>query len=66
MKKTLMLAAALLVTPLVAQTTVHAAEGGSAIPEMMQNMKPQVLQTLVRKLARKCGPRSCLLRKRVK
>ncbi|MDQ7001545.1 MAG: DUF1924 domain-containing protein [Ghiorsea sp.] len=34
MKKTLMLAAALLITPLVAQTTLHAAEGGSAIPEM--------------------------------
>ena len=35
MKKTLMLAAALLITPLVGQTTSHAAEGGSAIPEMM-------------------------------
>jgi len=35
MKKTLMLAAALLITPLVMQTTVHAAEGGSAIPEMI-------------------------------
>jgi len=35
MKKTLMLAAALLITPLVGQTTASAAEGGSAIPEMM-------------------------------
>ena len=35
MKKTLMLAAALLIAPLVGQTTSFAAEGGSAIPEMM-------------------------------
>ena len=35
MKKTLMLAAALLITPLVGNTIGYAAEGGSAIPEMM-------------------------------
>ncbi|WP_051937834.1 DUF1924 domain-containing protein [Ghiorsea bivora] len=41
MKKTLMLAAALWMTPLVGNTVGYAAEGGSAIPEMMAKFEAE-------------------------